>query len=104
MYKELIAQLRDENNCNVLDYVDDAANAIENLEEELERIKAERDMAVRDLRRCDIDCNFCAHAISYPDCDLECEHCMKNCKCAKCRNNDHWTWRGALKRREGEAG
>lgn len=31
-YQELIRLLRDENNCNVLDYVDDAADAIEKLE------------------------------------------------------------------------
>lgn len=30
-YKELVEMLRDESNCNVLDYVDDAADAIEDL-------------------------------------------------------------------------
>ena len=30
-YKELIEQLRDENNCNVLDYIGDAATAIETM-------------------------------------------------------------------------
>lgn len=28
-YEELIEQLRDENNCDVLDYIEDAATAIE---------------------------------------------------------------------------
>lgn len=30
-YEELVKALRDENNCNVLDYIDDAADAIEDL-------------------------------------------------------------------------
>lgn len=42
-YKELIEPLRDKSNCDVLDYVDDAATAIETLLEE-------RDAAVEDLK------------------------------------------------------
>lgn len=41
-YKELIEQLRDENNCDVLDYIDDAATAIETL-------LAEREAAIEGL-------------------------------------------------------
>lgn len=40
--KELLDILRDESNCNVLDYVDDAADLIEALAEELEQVKQER--------------------------------------------------------------
>ena len=43
-YKELIERLRDPNNCNVLDDVDEAANAIETLTAELaeERYRHDR--------------------------------------------------------------
>lgn len=41
-YKKLIEQLRDENNCDVLDYIDDAATAIETL-------LAEREAAMKSL-------------------------------------------------------
>lgn len=36
-YKELIETLRDESNCDVLDYIDEAADAIEALQSELNR-------------------------------------------------------------------
>lgn len=69
-YNELIHTLRDESNCNVLDYVDEAATAIETLvtelseerhrhdrlqdfevaqAQELERVKAERDALKNEL-------------------------------------------------------
>lgn len=37
-YSELVEALRDEDNCNVLSYIDDAADAIEALQAELIRI------------------------------------------------------------------
>lgn len=40
---ELLNMLRDESNCNVLDYVDEAADLIESLAAELEQVKRERD-------------------------------------------------------------
>lgn len=40
---ELLNMLRDESNCNVLDYVDEAADLIESLAAELEQVKQERD-------------------------------------------------------------
>lgn len=97
-YKELIAQLRDESNCDVLDYVDDAADAIETL-------LAERDAAVDDLRG---NCWCCANGkpwekagpLSKMTC---CEHLKewgavaisgKACKC------QHWQWRGPQKEAE----
>ena len=42
--KELIAILRDESNCNVLDYIDEAANRLEQLE-------MERNAAIEDIKQ-----------------------------------------------------
>ena len=42
-YKELIDALRDEDNCDVLDYIDDAAEAIETLTAENARLLAENE-------------------------------------------------------------
>lgn len=64
------------------------------LYKELKQVKEERDTAIRDLRSCDIDCNFCIHAGKVIGCDLDCEHCAEDCACGKCRNNDLWQWRG----------
>ena len=37
MYEELVKRLRDQDNCNVLDDVDEAANAIDALESSLQK-------------------------------------------------------------------
>ena len=71
-----------------------AASAIEDLQTVLEQEKKARDAVIRDLRSCDIDCNFCIHAGKVIGCDLDCEHCAEDCVCAKCRNNNLWQWRG----------
>ena len=47
-YKELIDILRDETNPNVLDYIDDAVTAINDLLDRVETAEAERDEARRD--------------------------------------------------------
>ena len=62
--------------------------------DELERIKKERDAAIRDLRSSDTDCNCCIYAGAVVDCDLECGHCSKACMCGKCTDNNLWQWRG----------
>ena len=60
--KNLVELLRDENNCNVLDYIDDAADMIESLSEQLEQAKRERDAAVKDMHMTAVTlCNACAH-------------------------------------------
>lgn len=38
-YEELVKALRDENNCNVLDYIDEAADAIEELVSNADKFK-----------------------------------------------------------------
>ena len=48
-YKELLEQLTDEDNCNVLDYIDDAVTAITELLERAQKAEQERDAAVRDI-------------------------------------------------------
>lgn len=97
MYEELVDRLRDEDNCNILDYVDEAAEAIEKLKYELEQVKAERDAAVEDLKsQYDIqgieddhpiyDMSICFKCIYYPS--------SFNRYCEDCNNFDKWQWRG----------
>ena len=79
---ELLEILRDEDNCNVLDYIDEAADLIESLAAELEQVKRERDAAVEDLRTKAYYCETCAHY-------------TPGYFCSGCRNKSNWQWRGA---------
>lgn len=79
-YKELIELLREKNNCDVLDYVDDAATAIETLLEE-------RDAAVEDLKG---RCGVCKHR---GVCLFDEQHRIG---CAV-SNGGHWEWCGPQK-------
>ena len=106
--KELLDILRDESNCDVLDYVDDAADLIESLAAELERVKQERDglsimltaaesaaetykrerdAAVGDISK---ECHKCKHfKVLFNGCtpDYDCNYSDV------CKDNDHWQWR-----------
>lgn len=74
--KELLDILRDESNCNVLDYVDEAADLIESLAAELEQVKRERDAAVADLKDyCytgKVMCHYCKFLGNGRFCENEC--------------------------------
>lgn len=75
-YKELIDILQDESNPNVLDYIDDAVTAINDLlaraeseEARAEKAERERDAAIKMLRFCkaaDEECAFAAGEFSAP--------------------------------------
>lgn len=89
-YKELINILRDENNPNVLDYIDDAAIAINDLlaraesaESRAEKAEKERDAAVDDLRIFGHCCSCCKW-FNAPNCKAK----------EPCGTNDNWEWRG----------
>ena len=67
-----------------------AASALESMQEELDRVKAERDAAVEDLKKAIFDdctnfCTFCAHQNP----KLEAPYCL-----AYFCENDEWQWRG----------
>lgn len=54
----------------------------------------------RDLKKADIDCQFCKHS-NYPelgkkclDSDCSCEECGADCPCRGCRSNSNYKWRG----------
>lgn len=47
-------------------------DVINNLTEELERVKLERDAAIADLKHGD-NCDICAHTACVRDCDVECD-------------------------------
>lgn len=73
-YQELIRLLRDENNCNVLDYVDDAADAIETL-------MRERDAAIADIEELMSEsdegaCAYCAWYGREKPCPADDTHCL----------------------------
>ena len=73
----------------------DQINAEMNLEHqsaEIDRLTAERDAAVKDLKHND-NCDICAHGQTDLDCYFECEGCNE-CACGKCRDDDKWEWRG----------
>lgn len=89
-YKELIDILRDESNPNVLDYIDDAATAINDLLARAESAKAraekaekERNAAVDDLRIFGHCCSCCKW-FNAPNCKAK----------EPCGTNDNWEWRG----------
>lgn len=70
--------------------IHDAANVIEELQNQLAAVTAERDAAVEDLKRAIFDgdtnsCTFCKHENS----KSESPYCLANfC------DNDEWEWRG----------
>lgn len=59
-YSELVKALRDEDNCNILDYIDDAAAAIEDLQAQLPK---RGKWIVNGANR--IDCSVCGHSICF---------------------------------------
>lgn len=92
-YEKLIEQLRDENNCDVLDcvldYVKDTADAIEAL-------LAEREAMMEDLR-CEASCTVCKHS-HRDEAEPPCCYCIatprgtRNC----------WEWRGPKEHKNGK--
>lgn len=107
--KELIKALRDESNCNVLDYIGEAADRLEELAAELEaerhrhdryvdfelaqsaelaKVKAERD-ALLEIAK-DGGCDTCMHE-QVPHDDQPC------CGCHGTGGHaDNWEWRGVM--------
>lgn len=89
-YKELIDILQDESNPNVLDYIDDAVTAINDLlaraesaEARAEKSEREKDAAVNDLRIFGHCCSCCKW-FNAPNCKAK----------EPCGTNDNWEWRG----------
>lgn len=85
-YKELIEQLRNDSNCGILNYIEDAATAIETL-------LAERDAAIKDMKRVaersmQKHCYLCKHA-------AECAPNVRDKR--RCYYGDGFEWRGPKK-------
>lgn len=89
MYEELVELLRMRAVLIDSDLDNQAANAIETLESELNRLKRERDQAVEDLntlrKRSDWKCEACYYNDHYNR-DI-CTGCEYN-------NDNNWQWRG----------
>lgn len=96
--RELVELLRDEDNCNVLDYIDDAADLIESLSAQLDQVTRERDAAIRQQLEADKNnpfaCNFCKHDEVCDGRLLACGDCDMDCPCNTCVDRDKWQWRG----------
>ena len=79
------------------DTLRDSASAMESMQEELDRVKAERDAAVKDILARD-HCDVCKHNHGDSDqCEAneyDCNGCKAPCMCASCRDESNWQWRG----------
>lgn len=82
----------------------DAANVIEELQNQLAAVTAERDAAMNDLNaigKGDEICLYCIHNLDGGDnaekcrkVDFECNKCDATCGCRSCQYNSNWEWRG----------
>ena len=79
--KRLVELLRDEDNCNVLDYIDDAADLIESLSATLEQVTKERDALLNELRG---ECNLCTHW----------QECLSGVYSGVRVDDSCWEWKG----------
>ena len=85
----------------------DAANLIENLTAQLAASQRREKAAVEDIM-CRDHCDVCVSGKEHEgECkiaDYDCLTCKsETCVCNKCRDEDHWIWRGPQEAGEGEA-
>ena len=76
---EIVRALRDPENCDVLDYIDDAADLIDSLTAQLAASQRMENAAVEDINLLE-DCGVCKHH-DLDSCDLAGTEC-------------HFEWRG----------
>ena len=76
---EVVRALRDPENCDVLDYIDDAADLIDSLASQLAASQRREKAAVEDINLLE-DCSVCKHH-DLDSCDLVGTEC-------------HFEWRG----------
>lgn len=104
---EIVKALRDESNCDVLDYIDEAADLIESLQAQLATEKRRADAAVEDMKRI-VDSvreehydETCCFACKYDaDMSITDSGAYAN-ECPGFERNDCFEWRG-LRAGEGE--
>ena len=103
---EIVRELRDPENCDVLDYIDDAADLIDSLTAQLASVTADRDAAVNDIAH---DCYHCKHKpdAEAPKDEYGCRKCGCGCgvNALETRNAQlcHWEWRGPQEAEKGAA-
>lgn len=71
----------------------------------LEKVLAERDALMDDLRAVDVDCETCEHSNENTDgclsADCECRFCPEACFCKTCTNDkSNYKWRGPKAKEE----
>lgn len=78
-------------------HLTDMLNRIQNA---LEKVLDQRDRAVQDIKRCDIDCETCAYQNADPDvcikADCDCATCKSECRCRECVDSNRYMWRGMV--------
>ena len=97
-YKKLVDIFRDESNPNVLDYIDDAATAINDLLTRAESAesraeKAERDYAIKQLKIAADENGGCWGCKWFDDMTEKCTNPEGIVYCSTVTNN-MWEWRG----------
>ena len=81
-------------NCDENCLLDAAANLIESLSEQLDRVTRERDAAVEQIHEIKA-CRHCVHGEFCPDEVEGCDVCPKNpCPCKSCYKDSNWQWIG----------
>ena len=72
------------------DFIANAREDIPFLLAEIDRLTAECDAAIGDLKH-DDNCDICKHTANdgEPDCPIECEGCKLNCPCKDCRDENN---------------
>lgn len=70
------------------------------LEQERNRLKRERDQAIKDLRHNDA-CEVCIGFNDQEDCGCECLDCKLKCRCKNCIDESLWQWRGVQEENNG---
>lgn len=70
------------------------------LGQERNRLKRERDQAIKDLRHKDA-CEVCIGFNDQEDCDCECLDCKLKCRCKNCIDESLWQWRGVQEENNG---
>lgn len=88
--------------CETYDFTDYVRRSIlDAYKAMLECKNAEIEACCRDLKKADIDCQYCANIIDNAGIDIEkclqmnnCNECTMDCACKHCSGNSNWKWRG----------
>ena len=98
MYDDLIRRLRETESRSKRTLLDEAAQAIAELEQKFNALMEDTKKVIDDADSCDI----CAHVSTAKSCGIadisDCYLCLdEECVCKNCNGCDNWKWRGQMK-------